>query len=103
MSAGVRAQQQVKVWRLGVLSIRARPTSFDRDVYYGAFLRGLRELGYIEGKNLVIEWRFAHGDYAVLSGLAAELVGLNVDVIAAVNTPVIRAAQQATKSIPIVM
>lgn len=97
------ADQSRKVWRIGVLSIRSRPVSFDDDYQYGPFLKGLRQLGYIEGKNLLIEWRFAHGDYKLLPGLADELVRLNVDVLAVINVPVIRAAQQATKTIPIVM
>jgi putative ABC transport system substrate-binding protein len=95
--------QQGKVWRLGILSIRPRPISLDSDSQYGPFLKGLRELGYIEGKNLAIEWRFAHGQYELLPVLAAELVRLKVDVIAVVNVPVIRAAQRVTKTIPIVM
>jgi putative tryptophan/tyrosine transport system substrate-binding protein len=95
--------QPAKVWRLGILSIKSRPRSLDDDLQFGPFLRGLRELGYEEGKNLTIEGRFAHGDYELLPGLAAELVRLNVDVIAAHNAPVIRAAQRATTTIPIVM
>jgi len=96
------AQQQTKVWRIGILSVRSRPGSLEAD-RYGAFLKGLRELGYIEGKNIVIEWRFAEGKYERLPGLAAQLVGLRVDVLAVVNTAVIRAARQATGTIPIVM
>lgn len=95
--------QQAKVWKVGVLSIRPRPISLEDDVQYGPFIAGLRELGYIEGRNLALEWRFAHGQYELLPALAADLVRLNVDVIAVVNVPVIRAAQQATKTIPIVM
>ena len=56
------AQQQGKVWRVGFLSARRRPASLDTD-YYGAFPRGMRDLGYVEGKNLAIEWRFAEGEY----------------------------------------
>ena len=96
------AQQQGKVWRIGILSVRSRPVSFEGDSY-GVFLKGLRELGYFEGKNIVIEWRFAEGKYEGLPGLAAELVGLKVDVLAVVNTSVIRAARKATSTIPIVM
>jgi putative ABC transport system substrate-binding protein len=95
--------QSARVWKVGVLSIRPRPLSLEADVQYGPFIAGLRDLGYVEGRNLAIEWRFAHGNYGLLPGLAAELVGLNVDVIAVVNIPVIRAAQDATKTIPIVM
>lgn len=95
--------QQGKVWRLGILSIRSRPVSLENDSQYSPFLKALRELGYVEGKNLVIEWRFAHGQYNLLPGLADKLVRLKVDAIAVLNVPVIRAAQKATKTIPIVM
>ena len=95
--------QPDKVWRLGVLSIRARPISLDNDFQYGPFLKALRQLGYVEGKNLVVEWRFAHGKYDLLPVLAEELVRLKVDAIVVINVPVIRAAQNATKTIPIVM
>jgi putative ABC transport system substrate-binding protein len=94
--------QQAKVWRIGILSVRSRPDSLVGD-NYGAFLKGLRELGYIEGKNIIIEWRFAEGRYERLPGLAAELVDLKVDVLAVINTAVIRAARRATSTIPIVM
>lgn len=96
------AQQQGKAWRVGFLSPLARPASLDSH-RYGAFLQGMRELGYIESKNLVIEWRFADGMYERLPGLAAELVQLNVDVIVAATSPAIRAAQKATTTLPIVM
>ena len=96
------ALQQARVWRIGILSVRSRPGSFEGD-NYGAFLKGLRDLGYSEGKNIVIEWRFAEGKDERLPGLAAELVGLKVDVLAVVNTTVIHAARQATSTIPIVM
>jgi putative ABC transport system substrate-binding protein len=91
-----------KVWRVGMLSGRSRPESLDAD-YYGAFHRGMRELGYVEGRDLVIEWRFAGGDYARVPGQAAELVRLNVDVIVAAGPPLIIAAQKATATIPIVI
>jgi putative ABC transport system substrate-binding protein len=63
----------------------------------------MRELGYIEGKNLLIEWRFASGETGRLAALAAQLVNLNVDIIVAGGAPVISAAQKATAIIPIVM
>lgn len=91
-----------KVWRVGFLSGRSRPHSLDSD-FYGAFQRGLRELGYVEGENLAIEWRFADGEYERLPSLAAGLVRLKVDVIVAAGPPVIVAAQKATTTIPIVM
>jgi len=96
------AQQQGKVWRIGFLTQRSRPLSLDSDIF-GAFRRGMRELAYIEGKNLVIEWRFADGKYERLPGLAVELVQLKVDVIVTQGTPDTRAAQKATTTIPIVM
>jgi putative ABC transport system substrate-binding protein len=96
------AQQQGKVWRVGFLAARRRPVSLDTD-FYGAFPRGMRELGYVEGKNLVIEWRFADGKFEHLPGLAAELVRLKVDVIVAAGPTVIIAAQKATTTIPIVI
>jgi putative ABC transport system substrate-binding protein len=68
-----------------------------------AFHQGLREAGYIEGQNLVIEYRRAEDDIGRLPGQAAELVALSVDLIFAPNTPAIVAAQQATRTIPIVM
>jgi len=90
------AQRPPKVWHIGYLLPRPR-SDYDR-----AFLQGMGELGYVEGKNLVIEWRFADGEYERLPTLAAELVRLKVDVIVAPTSPAIRAAQKATTTIPIV-
>ena len=84
-----------KIWRVGFLS---QNRAFD----VSPFVQGMRELGYVEGKNLVIEWRSAEGDLGRLPALAAELVKLKVDVIVAVATPSISAAQKATTRIPIV-
>ena len=99
---GTFAQQSGKVWRVGFLSPRRRPASLDSD-YYGAFPRRMRELGYVEGRNLIIEWRFADGEYERLPGMAAELVQLKVDVIMALGPPGAIAAQKATTTIPIVI
>ena len=96
------AQQPPKVWRVGYLAAGSRPTSID-SAPAGSFVRRMRELGYVEGKDIVIEWRYGDGKYERLPGLAAELVKLKVDLIVTVTTPPTRAAQQATKSIPIVM
>ena len=94
------AQLQGKVWRIGFLSsVSASSSSRNTD----AFLKGMRELGYVEGKNLVIQWRFADGKLERLPGLAADLVRLKVDLIVAAASPSIGAAQQATTTIPIVM
>lgn len=98
---GSHAQPAGRVWRVGFLSPRTRPVSLDAD-YYGAFPRRMRELGYLEGKNLVIEWRFADGDYARLPGFASELVRLPVDVILALGPPGAIAAKNATSTVPVV-
>ena len=79
------AQQQGKVWRIGFLAFRGRPDSLDTDPF-GGFPRGMRELGYIEGKNLEIEWRYAESKPERLAGLVAELVQLKVDVIVTAGT-----------------
>ncbi|MGH7411658.1 MAG: ABC transporter substrate-binding protein, partial [Candidatus Methylomirabilis sp.] len=90
------AQQPAKVYRLGVLN----PTFAG---FFGSPLLWLREIGYVEGKNIVFENRFAGGRDERLAELAAELVRLKVDAILTSGTPAVRAAQQATKTIPIVM
>jgi putative ABC transport system substrate-binding protein len=97
----LRAQERGKMWRVGFLAPR-RPASIESDPY-GAFAAGMRELGYVEGRNLVIEWRFADGNFERLAELAAELVRLNVDVIGSVGPQATSAAQKATRTIPIVM
>ena len=94
--------QQAKIWRVGILATRNRPGLLDADAF-GQFMRGMRELGYIEGKNLQVEFRWAEGKYERLSGLAAELVELKVDVIVAAGAQDIDAARKATSTIPIVM
>ena len=96
------AQKQGKVWRVGFLSTGRRPDSLDSH-HFGAFPLGLRELGYIEGKTLVIEWRYANGVLDRLPELAAELVRLKPDVILVGGPDATRAAQKATTTIPIVM
>ena len=95
--------QQPKVHRIGFLAARLRSTPSNPDVLYDAFVQGLRELGYVEGKNLLIEWRFADGKYERLPGLAAELVQMKVEIIMSHTTPGTQALQRVTKSIPIVM
>jgi putative ABC transport system substrate-binding protein len=94
------AQQQAKIWRVGFLSLQRRS---DFKSYEEAFLKGMRELGYVEGKNLVVEWRFADGKAERVPGLAADLVKLKVDVIVAVASAAIGPAQKSTTTIPIVM
>lgn len=96
------AQQKIKVRRIGFLAARSRSTPAKPDVDYDAFVDGMRELGYVEGNNLVIEWRFADGKYERFPALAAELVRANVEVIACNTTPATQALQRATSAIPIV-
>ncbi|TMA89672.1 MAG: ABC transporter substrate-binding protein [Deltaproteobacteria bacterium] len=96
----VAQAQPAKVIRIGFLG----PTSAASNAGRMEALRaGLRDLGYLEGKNLVIESRWAEGKFDRLPELAAELVRLNVDVILTTGTPGIRAAKNATTTIPIVM
>jgi putative tryptophan/tyrosine transport system substrate-binding protein len=97
-----RAQQRGKVWRIGFLAGGSRPVSSDFHPYAG-FLRGMRELGYVEGKEFIVEWRFAEGRFQIFPDLAAELVSLNVDVIVLGTPTAVPAAQHATRTIPIVM
>jgi putative tryptophan/tyrosine transport system substrate-binding protein len=95
------AQQAPQVYRVGFLSPGfPRP---DHDPPVDAFRQGLRDFGYVEGHNLVITYRGAEGQEERLPALAAELVGLPVEVIVAVSPAATRAAQHATTSLPIVM
>jgi putative ABC transport system substrate-binding protein len=97
------AQPAGKVWRVGFLAARSRSTPANPDPYYDAFVQAMRDLGYVEGKNLLIEWRFANGQYERLSDLAKELVQIKVDVIVTHALPPTLAAKQATSTIPIVV
>ena len=95
------AQQTARPYRIGVLGI-SRPDG--RALASDPFTAELRQRGYVEGRNLVIEGRFAGGDVARLDALAAELAALNVDVIVSFSgTPGVLAAKRATTTIPIVM
>ena len=94
------AQQPKKVPRIGYLS---GSPPFSIAEHNEAFRQGLRELGYMEGKNIVIEWRSAEGKRDRLPALATELVHLKVDVIVTAGPLVTRAAKEATVTIPIVM
>jgi putative ABC transport system substrate-binding protein len=97
-----KAQQARKIHRVGFLS-PSSPSDPGNPGRLGALQEGLRELGYREGQNIVIESRWAEGKYEHLSGLATELVRLKVDVIVTYAPPAIQAAKQATATIPIVM
>ena len=95
-----QAQQPAKVPRIAYLGGGSAELE---KAWLDAFLQGLRELGYFEGKNIVVERRFAAGRYDELPELAAELVRLKVDVILAASTPVADSAKKATSAIPVVM
>jgi ABC-type uncharacterized transport system substrate-binding protein len=99
----VAAQQPMKVPRIGFVSGRGSPTPTTYDPNTEAFRQGLKDLGYVEGKNIVIEYRGAEGKADTIPGLVAELVQLKVDVFVSGTLPAIRSAKQATKTIPIVM
>lgn len=99
---GLFAQQQAKIWRVGFLSSHERQTAGHPDSTIAAFLSGMRDLGYSEGHNLKIEWRFAGGKSEPLTALARELAELKVDVIVTNGTPAVRAVQSITATIPIV-
>ncbi len=94
------AQTAGKVWRVGFLGSTS-PKSYG--TFVAAFREGLRERGYIEGKHVTVEYRWAESDYDRLPTLAAELVRLNVDVILTHGTPGARAAKAATTTIPIIV
>src|SRR5215831_9478786 len=95
--------QQGKVWRIGFLTPRSRPSPTAHDAFSAAFLRGMNDLGYSDGKNLAVEWRYADGDYKRLAGFAAELVEMNLPVIVTYGTAAARVLQGATKTTPIVV
>ena len=94
------AQQQAKVAKIGFLALSDPTTTAP---YLEAFREGLRELGYVEGQNIVFEPRWARQQANLLPALAAELVRLRVGVIFVGSTPTLQAARQATDAIPIVM
>jgi putative ABC transport system substrate-binding protein len=93
------AQSPASQRRIGVLFVLLSPAGKEAQ----AFRQGLRDAGYVEGRDVVIEWRSADGDYARIPRLAADLVERKVDVIVADTTAATRAAQGATSTIPIVM
>jgi putative tryptophan/tyrosine transport system substrate-binding protein len=95
-----RAQPLGNVYHIGYLG-SASHAGYAREIE--ALLKGLRQLGYEEGKNIAIHYRFAEGDYDRLPALAAELVTSKVDVLLTHGTPGARAAKQATSTVPIVV
>ena len=95
-----QAQQPAKIPRIGYLT---GATPDGQSARIEPFRQGLRELGYAEGQNILIEYRYAEGKLDRLPALAAELVRLKVDVIVTGGPVITRAAKNATKTIPIVM
>jgi len=96
-SLAAEGQQTGKVYRVGILSMVRYPLLAE------AAVRSLRELGYVEGRNLILEWRFSEGSNERFADFAAEFVRLNVDLIVTVSNPAAQAAKKATNTIPIVM
>jgi putative ABC transport system substrate-binding protein len=97
-SLNLRAEAQTRLPRIGYLNLRSGPIAQD-----AAFLDGLRELGYVDGRNIRIDYRWAAGNAERLEALAGELVRLDVDVIVTASVLAIQAAMRATSRIPIVM
>src|SRR5512134_3808426 len=95
----VAGAQPTKVPRIGWLGGPARETA---QPFVLPFLQGLRELGWVEGNSIIIEWRFAEGKAERLPDLAAELVRLRVELIVVPSTPTVVAAKKATATIPLV-
>ena len=91
------AQPSSRIWRVGYISSGAHLA------YAEEFPKGMRTLGYEVGKNLVIEWRFANGNYDRLPALVADVVSRNVDVIIAAGTPVVQAVKRTATNVPVVM
>jgi putative ABC transport system substrate-binding protein len=89
--------------RVGFLTPRSHPSPPEKDAFSEAFLQGMRALGYAEGKNLIIEWRYADGNYKRLTDLAAELALMNLDVIVTYGTAAAQALKKATSRTPIVV
>jgi len=94
------AQQPKKIPRIGFLGNSTPPLE---ENLVGPFREGLRDLGYVEGKNIVIEWRWAEGKYERFPTLIAELIALNVDLIVTAGTPATIALKKATTTLPLVM
>ena len=97
------SQAPGKTWRIGFLGAGERSTAAQPDANIEAFLRGMRELGYVEGRNLSVEWRFAQGNYRNLPALAVELVQARVEVLVTYGTAAVQALRGATATIPIVI
>jgi putative ABC transport system substrate-binding protein len=95
-----RAQKSDRVYRIGVLETAPAASNAAN---FDALRKGLRELGYVEGKNLVLDYRSVDGRPERFPQLAAELLRLNVDLIVTRGTPAVMAAKNATETVPVVM
>ncbi|MDM0050595.1 ABC transporter substrate-binding protein [Variovorax sp. J22R115] len=102
VSIGAGTQGRAHMPRIGILSYVAAPSGTSQDPRFAGFRKGLRELGYMEKKNILIELRYAEGQPDRLAAQAAELVQLNVDVLVAFGPAAREAARKATSTIPIV-
>jgi putative tryptophan/tyrosine transport system substrate-binding protein len=96
------AQQPTKVWKVGHLGV-SRPRHGQRSRSRAAFLQRMRQFGYVEGQNLVLEERYSDGDIERFPALAADLLRLNVDLIFSLGTPAAQAAKAQSATVPIVM
>jgi ABC-type uncharacterized transport system substrate-binding protein len=99
---GSLAQHQGKVWRIGFFYFGSRQSATESG-RYSAFLQGMQELGYVEGKHYVVEARFAEGKDELVPGLAAEFVRSKIDVIVATGTAVYAALKRSASTIPVVI
>jgi putative ABC transport system substrate-binding protein len=96
------AQQPTKIPRIGILTGQTTLSSTSSDSNIAVFRQGLRDLGYTEGKDIIIEYRGAGGKMERMPELVAELIGIGVTVIVTVGMPAVIAAKKATSTIPIV-
>ena len=103
LSVSAEAQQPKKIPRIGYLTGTSAPTTTTPDLNADAFRQGLRDLGYIEGKNIQVEYRYTEAREDRAKSLVTELLQLKVDVIVSPTLSGIRVAKQVTKTIPIVM
>ncbi|HEX5606523.1 MAG TPA: ABC transporter substrate binding protein, partial [Candidatus Binatia bacterium] len=102
-ASSAESQQTGKVYRIGFLASGSPPDPSASLSPFAAFRQGLRELGYIESRNILLELRYAKGDHDRLPSLAADLIKIKVDIIVASGLSAVRAARNATDTIPIVM
>jgi putative ABC transport system substrate-binding protein len=97
------AQQPSKVWRIGFVAGSKRLVPLESNPSAAGFLQGMREFGYVEGSNFVVEWRFSGGRYELISDFATEFARLKVDLIVTTFSPAVPPLRQANPNIPIVL